>query len=304
MLLSVPATSANLGPGLDVLGLSLDFRNEFHITRAKETSVEILGEGQGVQRFLADNMFVKIFRKTLESIGAEDEARNGHFHFRFCNKIPVSRGMGSSSAVIIGAITAAYKLANRPIDRNEILRQALAYEPHPDNITPAAVGGFTMSMLGTGADSGKVIYIKHAMPSYLRAVMVIPNRSTSTKYSRQTLPKKYSSHEVVFNMSHTSILCAAIMQEKWDMLALASRDKLHQERRMRQYPILFSVQKCALENGALMSTLSGSGSSFFNLCLADDMSHLLQSLQERFYRFRVVPMRLDNDGLIITDEKL
>mgnify|MGYP003376470628 CR=1 FL=1 len=257
MLLSVPATSANLGPGLDVLGLSLDFRNEFHIARAKETSVEILGEGQGVQRFLADNMFVKIFRKTLESIGAEDEARNEHFHFRFCNKI-----------------------------------------------TPAAVGGFTMSMLGTGADSGKVIYIKHAMPSYLRAVMVIPNRSTSTKYSRQTLPKKYSSHEVVFNMSHTSILCAAIMQEKWDMLALASRDKLHQERRMRQYPILFSVQKCALENGALMSTLSGSGSSFFNLCLADDMSHLLQSLQERFYRFRVVPMRLDNDGLIITDEKL
>lgn len=304
MLLSVPATSANLGPGLDVLGLSLDFRNEFHITRAKETSVEILGEGQGVQRFLADNMFVKIFRKTLESLGANDEAKRAHFHFKFCNKIPVSRGMGSSSAVIVGAITAAHKVAGHAIDKHEILRQALVYEPHPDNITPATFGGFTISMLGMGADSGRVFHIKHEMPSYLRAVMVIPNRSTSTKYSRQTLPKKYSSHEVVFNMSHTSVLCAAIMQEKWDMLALASRDKLHQERRMRQYPILFSVQKCALENGALMSTLSGSGSSFFNLCLEDDMSHLLQSLQERFYRFRVIPMRLDNNGLTLIDERI
>lgn len=300
MILSVPATSANLGPGLDVLGLSLDFRNEFHITKARESSVEIYGEGQGVQRFLADNMFVKIFRKTLEHLGVDER----EFRFEFFNKIPVSRGMGSSSAVIVGAIAAAYKVANIPIDKQEIVEQALAYEPHPDNIAPATFGGFTISMLGSGADSGKVFSIKHTMPTYLRAVMVIPNRSISTKYSRQSLPKKYASYDVIYNMSHTSALSAAIMQEKWDLLRLASRDKLHQERRMRQYPVLFSVQKCALENGALMSTLSGSGSSFFNLCLEGDMSRLLQALQDRFQHFRVIPMWLDNDGLIFSDEKM
>lgn len=300
MILSVPATSANLGPGLDVLGLSLDFRNEFHITKARESSVEIYGEGQGVQRFLADNMFVKIFRKTLEQL----QVSAGEFAFEFYNKIPVSRGMGSSSAVIVGAIAAAYKVANIPIDKQGIVEQALAYEPHPDNIAPATFGGFTISMLGQGVDSSKVFSIKHNMPAYLRAVMVIPNRSISTKYSRQSLPKKYASYDVIYNMSHTSVLSAAIMQEKWDLLRLASRDKLHQERRMRQYPVLFSVQKYALENGALMSTLSGSGSSFFNLCLEDDMSRLLQALQERFQHFRVIPMRLDNDGLIFSDEKM
>lgn len=300
MILSVPATSANLGPGLDVLGLSLDFRNEFHITKARESSVEIYGEGQGVQRFLADNMFVKIFRKTLEQL----QVNAGEFAFKFYNKIPVSRGMGSSSAVIVGAIAAAYKVANIPIDKQGIVERALAYEPHPDNIAPATFGGFTISMLGSGADSGKVFSIKHTMPTYLRAVMVIPNRSISTKYSRQSLPKKYASYDVIYNMSHTSVLSAAIMQEKWDLLRLASRDKLHQERRMRQYPVLFSVQKYALENGALMSTLSGSGSSFFNLCLEGDMSHLLQALQDRFQHFRVIPMRLDNDGLIFSDEKM
>lgn len=300
MILSVPATSANLGPGLDVLGLSLDFRNEFHITRARESSVEIYGEGQGVQRFLADNMFVKIFRKTLEHLGVDER----EFRFEFFNKIPVSRGMGSSSAVIVGAIAAAYKVANLPINKQDILEQALVYEPHPDNIAPAAFGGFTISMLGGRVDSRKVSVITHTMPAYLRAVMVIPNRSISTKYSRQSLPKKYSSQDVIYNMSHTSVLSAAIMQEKWDLLKLASRDKLHQERRMRQYPVLFSVQKCALENGALMSTLSGSGSSFFNLCLEGDMSRLLQALQDRFQHFRVIPMRLDNDGLIFSDEKI
>ncbi|OBV29972.1 homoserine kinase [Helicobacter sp. CLO-3] len=301
MIISVPATSANLGPGLDVLGLSLDFRNEFSITKANATSIEIYGEGEGVERFIIDNMFVKIFRKTLGELGGDAKQ---HFRFVFSNQIPVSRGMGSSSAVIVGAIAAAYKVAGLKIDRESILERALKHEPHPDNITPATFGGFNVAMLGTGTDSGKVFHLRHDMPSYLRAVMVIPDRSISTKYSRQTLPKKYASHDVVFNMSRTSMLAMAIMQEKWDLLALASQDRMHQDRRMRQYPILFSVQKCALENGALMSTLSGSGSSFFNLCFDKDMSHLLQTLQKKFYRFRVVPMRLDNEGLMMLDERV
>ena len=300
MLLSVPATSANLGPGLDVLGLSLYLRNTFSITRAKTISIEIYDEGQNVERFIADNMFVKIFYKTLESLNVPKSP----FSFVFTNQIPISRGMGSSSAVIVGAIAAAYKVAGLQLDKEEILTRALTQEPHPDNITPATFGGFNVAMLGVGAQRGRVFHLKHNMPSYLRAVMVIPDRPISTKYSRQTLPKRYTSNDVIFNMSRTSLLTMAITQERWDLLALASKDRFHQERRMRQYPILFSVQKCALENGALMSTLSGSGSSFFNLCLEDDMSHLLQTLQKKFYRFRVVPMRLDNEGLQLLDERL
>ena len=321
---SVPATSANLGPGLDVLGISLDFRNEFTLNPASSTSVEIYGEGEGVKRFLADNMFVKIFYKTLcelenpsenlknenmanlqnvptphKSTTQESTKEQRHYRFVFKNKIPISRGMGSSSAIIIGAISAAYRVLDLPLDREAIIKRALSYEHHPDNITPAAFGGLNIAMLGEGRDRGKILHIKHTMPSYLRAVMVIPTRSTSTKLSRQSLPKKYLFNDAVYNVAHSSFLVGAIMQEKWDLLRYASRDRFHQERRMRNTPVLFAVQKCALENGALLSTLSGSGSSFFSLCFEEDSNRVFNALKERFSKLRVVEMGLDNEGIII-----
>ncbi|GAD20022.1 homoserine kinase [Helicobacter fennelliae] len=295
MTISVPATTANLGPGFDCLGLSLEFRNEFKLLPAQNTSVQIYGEGEGVERFLIDNMFVKIFRKTLKELSIPKQ----HFSFIFTNQIPVSRGMGSSSAVIIGAISAAYMLAGIPLDKNKILENALVYEHHPDNITPAIFGGFNIAVLDTYQNQKKVYHSTHKMPSFLRAVMVIPGRSISTKYSRQTLPKKYTTTEAVFNLSRASLLSAAFIKGEWELLRVASKDRFHQERRMRNFPILFSVQKCALENGALMSTLSGSGSSFFNLCYEDDVNRLKDALQKRFYNFRIVDMKLDNEGLQI-----
>ncbi|MGX2971497.1 homoserine kinase [Helicobacter sp. T3_23-1059] len=295
--ITVPATSANLGSGLDVLGLSLDFRNEFCLHPAKETSIEIYGEGAGVKRFIADNMFVRVFYKTIKILSGGDE--NPKYRFVFQNKIPISRGMGSSSAIIIGAISAAYRALDLPLDRDCIVQKALYYEHHPDNITPATFGGLNVAMLGEGKERGKVLHIKHKMPNYLRAIMVIPERSTSTKMSRQSLPKKYSFNDAVYNLSHASLLVASIMQEKWDFLRYASRDRFHQERRMRSTPVLFAVQKCALANGAILSTLSGSGSSFLNLCFEEDSKRLFSELSERFKKLRVLELKLDNDGILL-----
>ncbi len=300
MTISVPATSANLGPGLDTLGLSLDFRNESRITPATHTSVRIYGEGENIERFRANNMFVKIFHKTLKDLDVPKQ----HFEFVFSNKIPISRGMGSSSAIIIGAISAAYCAAKLPIDKEKILHKALVYEHHPDNITPATFGGFNVATVeplirGNAQNIKSIIYHLHSpIPSFLRAVMVIPDKSTSTKYSRQCLPKRYTSYETIHNVSHASLLTMAFMQEKWDFLRIASIDKLHQDRRMKQFPILFQVQKFALENGALMSTLSGSGSSFLNICHEDDVCRIQKVLADKFNRFRVVSMGFDNKGLI------
>ncbi len=293
MTISVPATSANLGPGFDSLGLSLDFHNSFEITPASEISIEIYGEGEGVARLVADNMFVRIFYETLKNLGYQKES----FHFVFKNQIPISRGMGSSSAVIVGAISAAYHIAGLGIKKDEILSNALMYEKHPDNITPAVFGGFNVSVLESINRTPKILHLTHQMPSYLRAVMVIPNHSILTKYARQALPRKYQTSDVVFNLSRASLLTMAIINEKWELLRIASKDRLHQYKRMQQFPILFSVQKYALENGALMSTLSGSGSSFFNLCLEDDAKRLNDALQERFYKFRVITLKLDNEGI-------
>ncbi|PAF43200.1 homoserine kinase [Helicobacter sp. 11S02596-1] len=294
MIISVPATSANLGPGFDSLGLSLDFRNVFDITPSSLTSIQLVGEGERFPKFRIDNMFVKIFKKILLDFGIPQS----DFRFFFKNKIPISRGMGSSSAVIVGAIGAAYQFAGKGLDREEILNAALLYEPHPDNITPAVYGGFNVAIV----DHKKVYQLKQEIPETLKAVMVVPNRSISTKYSRQALPKRYSTAESVFNLSRASLMSMAFAQGKWELLKMASKDRFHQERRMKHFPVLFAIQKIALENGALMSTLSGSGSSFFNMCYADDAERLAEIFNKKFPNFRVFVLNFDNQGIVLEQE--
>ncbi|PAF47523.1 homoserine kinase [Helicobacter sp. 12S02634-8] len=294
MTISVPATSANLGPGFDSLGLSLDFRNYFNITPSILTSIQLIGEGEGFPKFRIDNMFVKIFKKTLVDLGLPES----DFRFFFKNKIPISRGMGSSSAIIVGAVSAAYFWSQKYLDKQEVLNTSLIYETHPDNITPAVYGGFNVAVV----EHKKVTHLTQEIPQSLKAVMVVPNRSISTKYSRQTLPKKYSTAESVFNLSRASLMSLAFAQGKWELLRLASKDKWHQEKRMKQFPVLFAVQKVALENGALMSTLSGSGSSFFNMCYADDASKLSEIFNKKFPNFRVLVLNFDNRGVVIEQE--
>ncbi|WP_231899543.1 homoserine kinase, partial [Helicobacter pylori] len=145
----------------------------------------------------------------------------------------------------------------------------------------------------------KVISLKTTIPSFLKAVMVIPNRTISTKQSRHLLPKRYSVQESVFNLSHASLMTMAIVQGKWDLLRCCSKDRMHQYKRMQTYPVLFAIQKLALENNALMSTLSGSGSSFFNMCYEEDAPKLKQVLSKKFPKFRVAVLDFDNDGVLI-----
>lgn len=295
MNFSVPATSANLGPGFDCLGVSLGFRNYFSINEAKEQSVTIRGEGQANPHFTQDNTFVKIFTQTYKKLGGTEK-----FQFVFNNSIPVARGMGSSSAIIVGAIFAAFKMAGQIPIKRDVLNIALGYESHPDNITPATMGGFNASFLKANY-KGKpsVVYLRQSMPKSVKSVMVVPNQSMSTKKSRSVLPKTYSVQDCVFNLSRSSVLSLAFATHRWDLLRESSMDKLHEQMRMSALPILFQVQKCALQNGALMSTLSGSGSSIFNLCYKDDVRRLTKQLIAKFPKFRVLALDFDNDGVKI-----
>ncbi|WP_104697127.1 MULTISPECIES: homoserine kinase [unclassified Helicobacter] len=287
--ISVPATSANLGPGFDCLGLSLDFRNYFSVQESCKQTISIVGEGERFSKLRADNIFVKIFLENLKKFGIEQKK----FAFEFKNQIPISRGLGSSSAVITAAIAMAYFFKHQRFNKQEILNLALHYERHPDNITPAVFGGFNSAVL----ENNKVVHLKQDISDEIRAVVVIPNRAISTKYSRQTLPKKYSNTDSVYNISRSSLMCMAFMQKRWDLLRVASKDKLHQYRRMKQYPVLFAIQKIALDNGALMSTLSGSGSSFLNICLKEDAVKIAQTLQSKFPNFKIINIAFDNQGL-------
>ena len=125
------------------------------------------------------------------------------------------------------------------------------------------------------------------------------NLTISTAKSRTTLPKVYSKEETIYSLSRSAYMTALFMTESWDLLRVASKDKLHQTRRMKMMPELFDVQKIALSNGALMSTLSGSGSTFFSLCYQDDSQKLSQALENKFTGFRVMTCNLDNNGVLV-----
>ena len=347
MKIKIPATSANLGPGFDCLGVSLNLHNEIIITKAKISSVSIRGEGEDNIFLKKNNPFLRIFNEIYARLLNEDGENLGenspqnpnsnensnqkftpqnensqisktqiqkiqisqknsqpnsknsqisqNFRFEFTNRIPLSRGLGSSSAVIVGAVAAAYAMAEKKASRNEILNLALNYEKHPDNIAPAALGGFVCSVV----QNGEVFSLKTAIDSDLRAVVLIPNAAMSTKKSRANLPKAVNFKAAAFNLAHASFLTACFLQRRYDLLKIASLDALHQNTRMKALPALFKVQKFALENGALMSVLSGSGSSFLSVAHKDEAANLAAKMGQKFAPFCVKMLEFDNKGFEI-----
>jgi len=289
MIISTPATSANLGPGFDTLGISLNLRNEVEIKFSEVEKIEIYGENANYLKTLPNNMFVNIFSSVYENL-------TGHkpiCHYIFNNKIPISRGLGSSSALIVSAITAAYEMADIPYKKDRILNYALQYEHHPDNITPATLGGFCVAKL----KKNKVYFLKKFVPNIVKAVVVIPNKPISTNQSRTTLKEQYPLKDVVTNISSSSMITAAFFSEKYELLRNLVEDKIHQEARMKAVPELFKVREIALREGALMSTLSGSGSTYFNLVYADDAYNVYSALRAYFPEFHIRILNFDNAGV-------
>ncbi|MDF1874556.1 homoserine kinase [Sulfurimonas sp. SAG-AH-194-I05] len=291
MRISVPATSANLGPGFDSLGLAVDLKNVVEFHPSKFFSVAIKGEGENNPRLKGNNLFISIFNEHYERLTKKKQ----NFKFTFYNKIPMSRGLGSSSAVIVSAIASAHEAAGIRVSKRRILNHALVYESHPDNITPAVMGGFNAATV----EKNKVFSQKKHLPDYIKAIVVIPNKQMNTAKGRLLLPKSYSKENATYNLTHTAVSVAAFFNEDWEMLKLASQDRFHQKARMKTLPELFSVQKIAYESGALMSTLSGSGSTFFSMAYDEDAPMIANRLSQKFPDFNVKTLNFDNDGLII-----
>ena len=292
MNILIPATSANLGPGFDALGLSLKLFNSVKIEPSKFSSVSINGEGSDSTNLKRNNIFLSIFNE----IFLELTGKNENFRIVFENNIPFSRGLGSSSAVIVGAIASAYEMAGFKASKSVVLNKAIIYETHPDNISPAVYGGFISAVV----KNGNVYANKINLSDDIKAVVVIPNKPMSTASSRQILPKNYTIKECVNNLSHAAFLTSCFYEKRYDLLRIASEDMMHEERRMSALKELFEVRKVAYENGALMSTLSGSGSSFLNIAYKDDAKNLQDALKSKFGDFRVEIFSFDNDGYEIT----
>lgn len=263
---TVPASSANLGPGFDALGLAVNLRNEVLVYPAGGLCsgqeplicVEIEGCGEAVLPRDRNNMVVcaamRVFRK----------ARNvpERLRFHLVNRIPLSSGLGSSAAAVVGGLVAANEVCGKPLTQDQILAEAVAMEGHPDNVSAALLGGLTISVT---ADDGRVIVTQPRVRNDLIFVFCVPKIEISTVKARKSLPARYTRADAVFSLSRAAMLTALLQGGEKSLLRIAMQDRLHQPYRSKLGAGIDKAIDAALNEGALGACLSGSGPTILAL---------------------------------------
>jgi homoserine kinase len=249
----VPATSANLGPGFDVLGLALGLYNDIVYDEDDRVTVAIEGEGAGRLDTGAGNVVARAACMAYETAGR----RFPGAAIRCVNRIPTARGLGSSAAAWVGGLVAANAMLKSPIERDALLALACRAEGHPDNVAAALLGGLTVSCV-----SGEtVVAVSLRVPADLLWVVLVPDIESSTREARAILPETVARADAVFNLQRMGLLLAALASGSWDALGVAMDDRLHQPQRQALFPWMDAVRHAALEAGALGCVLSGAGPS-------------------------------------------
>ena len=248
----VPATSANLGPGFDALGLALGLYNEVTAAEADSVSVRLQGEGVGRLPATSDNIVARGVRQAFEAAGRPFRGVT----LECVNRIPTARGLGSSAAAWVGGLVAGNALLGGPLSREALLALAARAEGHPDNVAAALHGGLTVSC---ALGDGRIASVSLPVPAALRWVVLVPETTSSTAEARAVLPESVPRADAVFNVQRVALLLAGFQAQRADLLAVAFEDRLHQPYRRRLFPWLPAVIEAARAAGAVGGALSGAG---------------------------------------------
>ena len=258
ILVKVPATTANLGPGFDALGLALDLWNEteFAATTDRQITVSVTGEGEGFLPTDANNPIVDAALKIYDLA----QKPCTELRIRCTNRVPVSSGLGSSSAALLTGLLGGNALLGSPLTDEEILKLAIETEGHPDNVAPAMLGGLVASIV----HEGRVISLKlpaKANRSPMHVTIVLPNFDFPTKQARAILPKQVERQDAIYNISRAVLVTEALRTGDLDLLGKAMTDALHQPYRLPLIPGAQAALEAARQAGAAAVALSGAGPS-------------------------------------------
>ncbi|HEY7870080.1 MAG TPA: homoserine kinase, partial [Methylomirabilota bacterium] len=237
----VPATSANLGPGFDALGLALALYNEVTLEESDGISVAIEGEGAGQLDAGEKNVVARGVALGFQAAGRRFRGAR----LRCVNRIPLGRGLGSSAAAWVGGLVAANALLGEPLDRAALLTAAARAEGHPDNVAAAVLGGLTVSC----AEPDRITAVRLPVPRDIVWVVLVPETQSSTTEARAVLPESLPRADAVFNVQRVSLLLAALTAGRPDLLAAAMHDRLHQPYRLRLFPWMEDVAGAARRAG-------------------------------------------------------
>jgi homoserine kinase len=216
-------------------------------------SIEAIGEGAQTLPLDETNLVLQAASRVFESVGRWPR----RLEARLVNRIPLSRGLGSSSAAIVGGLAAANRLTGNCLKEDALLQLAVDLEGHPDNVAPAFAGGFCVSAMV----DGKVESLRFQAPRGLSAVVCIPDQPLATSEARIVLPPTVPFKDAVFTASRVALLVSAFAQRRFDLLGVAMQDVLHQAPRARLLPGLLEAIAAAKEAGAYGAALSGAGST-------------------------------------------
>ncbi len=256
----VPATSANLGPGFDALGLALDLHEEVALERlpaGEASQITVRGVQAGWLRADSNLLAYRAAAAVYQRLGRPTPPLRLELHTR----IPRCGGLGGSAAAIVGGAVAANLLEGGPLSERDLLELATALEGHPDNVAPALAGGLVISVQGAGG----IIAKRLAPPAELSAVLFLPEHAISTKRARAVLPRRLLREDAVFNLGRAALLVAAFVTQDWPLLREAMADRLHQPARSRIYRALPGTIEAALAAGAHGAALSGAGAAIIAL---------------------------------------
>lgn len=253
----VPATSANLGPGFDCLGLALDLWNETIITLAIEYSVQVNGEGMEKLSAGENNLIIRSAQRLAEYVGK----RLPPFHLDCVNHIPLSSGLGSSAAAKLTGLLGANALLGTPLLREEILDLATEMEGHPDNVAPAMLGGLVISTIENERVFAHKINMGPNTDSPIHITVVLPDFHLSTQQARAALPDSVPTRAAIHNISHTVMVVEALRNGDLALLARAMTDTLHQPYRLPLIPGGDEAMYAAKAAGAAAAAISGAGPS-------------------------------------------
>ncbi|MDD3766195.1 MAG: homoserine kinase [Eubacteriales bacterium] len=290
----VPATSANMGPGFDCIGIALGLYNTVSVEEI-ESGIKIdIPDETG--RFLPKDGRNLVYRSMVEVFKAAGRKPKG-VHIIQKNNIPVTRGLGSSSASIVGGIIAANALCGANMSQNDIVSMAARIEGHPDNTTPAIVGGMAIAV----TNNCNTYYQKIPVDkSHLKFAVFIPNFILRTKKARSVLPSSIPHSDGVFNASRAALLTASVMAQNYGNLKVALEDRLHQHYRKGFIKGVDKIFKKAEESGALGSYISGAGPTIVSIVKTEDENKFLASmsqfLPQRLVDWSLIMLEVDNMG--------
>lgn len=252
-----PASSGNLGAGFDALSLALDLCNVFSAEPADRLTIENFGQGADSLARGADNLLYRAIGRAYAARGRTPPP----LRLRCENRIPLSRGLGSSSSAIVAGLLLGNRLQGDPLGQDELLAIATEMEGHPDNVVSCLLGGVQVSV----EREGRVLHCGVPINLPLAAVIFIPDFAMNTHEARRLLPGQVTLGDAVYNLGRSALLVAALSTGRGELLRAATEDRLHQPPRCALFPGMPSMFEAALAAGALGACLSGAGSTVLAL---------------------------------------